>query len=82
MEIRIKEWFEEKAQREAKHYNVWINLKRNEDGTIEVVDGFVTAYVEEQLAESEKAIKVRLASGAVDGSYKGWTLWVPKSVIG
>lgn len=81
MEIRIKRWFADKEQRKAGHFNTYIDLKRNEDGTIEEVDGYVTAYIEEQLAESEKAIKVRLASGAVLGSYNGWELWVPKSVI-
>lgn len=80
-EIKIKRWFEEKAQREAGHFNTYIDLKRNEDGTIEEINGYVTAYIEEQLAESEKAIKVRLASGEVLGNYKGWELWVPKSVI-
>lgn len=80
MEIRIKQWFEEKVQREAKHHNVWLDLKNDENG-IEVIDGYVTAYVDEVLAESEKAIKVRLYSGSVVGSVHGWVTWIPKSVI-
>ena len=44
-------------------------------------DECVFVVAEEVLNESEKAIKVRLATGEVVGSYKGWVAWVPKSVI-
>jgi len=48
---------------------------------VEVIDGYMTVYVEEELKETEKAIQVRLSTGDCVGSYKGWTLWIPKSQI-
>ncbi len=80
-EMKIREWFYDKISTTAKCYNTFIDFKRGADGTSEVVDGYITVFVSEKIAESEKAIKVRLESGAVVGSYKGWETWVPKSVI-
>ena len=80
-ELRIKEWFYNKTEETSGRYNTFIDFVRNEDGMQKVEDGFVTVIVEEKLAESDKAIQVRLATGSVVGSAKGWTTWVPKSVI-
>lgn len=65
----------------AKSYNTFIDFERNDDDMMNVVDGFVTLYAREMLAENEKAIKVCLESGAVVGNCKGWTTWIPKSVL-
>lgn len=81
LEIKVKEWFFDKTHNVAKTYNTFIDFERNSDGMINVVDGFVTLYAREILAESDKAIKVCLESGAVVGSCKGWTTWIPKSVM-
>lgn len=79
--LRIKEWFEEKEQNKASAYNIYFQIAdRNEDGSIKREDGFVS-LVCEILAESEKAVKVHIESGDVVGSAKGWTTWVPKSVV-
>lgn len=80
IEINVKEWFFEKTDKVAKSYNTFIDFARNDDGTINVVDGYVTLFTRELLEESEKAIKVCLESGSIVGSYKGWTTWIPKSV--
>ena len=81
MKLKVKEWFLNKTQETATRYNTFIDFERNEDDTVLVVDGYATVYVEEKLAETEKAVQVKLHTGNVLGSYKGWTVWVPKSVI-
>lgn len=78
-EIKVKEWFVNKAQNEATRYNIFFDHERNEDGTIKVENGFVTVFGE-IVAETEKAIKVELMTGSVVGSGKGWQTWIPKSV--
>lgn len=79
--LKIKEWFFEKIENEASHYHTHLEADY-EDGKRVVEDGCVFAQIEEKIAESEKAIKVRFSSGRIDGSVKGWISWVPKSVIG
>ena len=81
LELHVKKWFYEKTASAAASYNVYIDFARQEDGTIAVTDDTVTLYAREVLAESEKAIKVCLESGAVVGSCKGWTVWLPKSLV-
>ena len=81
MKLKVKEWFLNKTQETATRYNTFIDFARNEDGTILVIDGYATVYVEDKLAETEKAVQVKLHTGNVLGSYKGWTVWIPKSVI-
>lgn len=86
-EIKIKDWFFNKMQDEAKRYNYWIDVKYNEemkDGDANLInneDGYVTAYVQEEIKETEKAVNVVLSTGFIDGSTKGWKTWMPKSVI-
>ena len=81
LDIKVKEWFYKKTDGVAKSYNTFIDYERTPEGSRNVVNGFVTLYAREIIAESEKAIKVCLESGAVVGSYKGWTTWIPKSVM-
>lgn len=81
MTLKVKEWFLNKTQEAATRYNTFIDFERNEDDTILIVDGYATVFVEEKLAETEKAIQVVLHTGDVLGSYKGWKTWVPKSVV-
>lgn len=79
--LKVKKWFADKEQDKASRYNVFFQVaERNEDGTIKCEDGFVS-LVAEILAESEKAVKAHICSGDVVGSIKGWTTWIPKSVI-
>ena len=79
--IKVKEWFEAKEQEKAKKYNIYFQIaERNENGTIKSENGYVSV-VGEILAETEKAVKCHIESGDVVGSYKGWTTWIPKSVI-
>lgn len=72
--MTIKEWFYDKTENTSSYYNLFIDKTDNNDGTVTVV-------VEEKLDESDKAVKVRLSTGDVVGSCKGWTTWIPKSVI-
>lgn len=82
MGMNIKSWFYSKISQEAKRYNCFIDVfNRTEDGRIDFSKEYQTVNVEETLGESEKAVHVRLCTGLVDGSYKGWTCWVPKSCI-
>ena len=79
----IKEWVIEKAQREARRYNIYIDLPERTDDdlrTVMVHDGGYVSVVAEVIAETEKAVKVRLQSGDV-GSADGWMTWIPKSQI-
>lgn len=71
--MKIKEWFYDKQQEIAGGYNCYIDKKDSEEGYVEVVA--------ERIKESEKAIQVKLETGSIVGSYKGWTCWIPKSVI-
>lgn len=81
--IKIKEWMYDKVSQTAKSYNCYIDcFTRSEIGMIQADEnGFVTVLVDEFLAESEKAIQVRLRTGMIDGSVKGWKCWLPKSCI-
>lgn len=82
-ELKIKAWVIDKAQEIAKNYNCYIDYARRDEklGCRIEENGFIYVIAEEILAETEKAIHVRLQTGSVVGSYKGWTLWVPKSQI-
>lgn len=84
--MKVKAWVIEKAQNEAKRYNIWFNIPecgRDADGMhIITSDGYDHIIVEEILSETDKAVKVRIATGWTDGSSKGWTAWIPKSQIG
>lgn len=81
-ELKVKRWVIDKAQQTAGRYNTYIDFsRRNEEGRPLEEDGFVYVLAEEILGESEKAINVRLSTGSVLGSVKGWTLWIPKSQI-
>ena len=78
--MTIKEWLYRKINDQALDYQMMIDVfNRDENGMIP--NDEVKVLVEEVLAESEKAIKVRLATGEVDGSYKGWVCWIAKSCI-
>ena len=80
--LYIKEWLIDKIQAEAGRYDVYIDHpERSEIGTPVVRDGFVMVVIQEMIKETEKAIYVRLSSGSVVGSYKGWRCWLPKSQI-
>lgn len=84
MEIKVKRWIIDKAQDTAKTYNTFIDFTRRTEDVFRAPleeDGYVYVNAEEILGESDKAIHVRLSTGAVVGSYKGWTLWIPKSQL-
>ena len=86
-ELMVKEWMFNKVNDEAQAYNTLIDVKYIEemsDDDYDMIyreDGYVTVYVEEELRETEKAVYVKLSTGAIDGSFKGWKCWLPKSVI-
>ena len=83
-ELKVKSWFIEKAKMEALRYNIIIDTNINREFGEELkedANGCYTVYIEEELKETEKAIQVKLATGHIDGSTKGWTTWIPKSVI-
>lgn len=82
-ELKVKAWVIDKAQRVAGGYNYFIDYARRDEklGTPIEEDGCVYVIAEEVLRETEKAMQVRLQTGSVVGSSKGWTLWIPKSQI-
>lgn len=80
--VKVRDWFIDNTQIIAKKYNTFIDVySRNEDGVIISEDGYYTVKIMEVLSESEKAIQVVLGTGDIVGSYKGWKIWIPKSVI-
>lgn len=80
--MKIKTWFMNKVGEQARHYNMLLDYVRNADRIgFKEEDGCVFPLVEQILKETEKAIQVRFSTGMIDGSQKGWTTWVPKSVI-
>lgn len=79
--LKMKEWLFNKVNNESRNYHIHLDFDRDENGMMEIEDGCVFAHVEEVLGETEKAIKVRLASGECVGSTKGWTTWLPKSCV-
>lgn len=84
MEMKIKTWIIDKIQHEASKYNTYLDIaKRTNDIAHQplIEDGCYFMKISETLEETEKAIKLKFSSGEIDGSYKGWTAWVPKSQI-
>lgn len=80
--IKVKAWVIEKAARTASEYNMFIDrYDRDEDGVLHAGNEWAEVMVEEILNESEKAIQVKLSTGNVVGSIKGYKLWIPKSQI-
>lgn len=83
-EMKIKKWFIEKQKMTAQRYDIYFTFTRRTDDVTNqpvVEDDCYFLEIEEILAESEKAIRVKISSGDVVGSFKGWTTWIPKSVI-
>ena len=83
-ELKVKSWVIDKAAAEAKRFNTWIDFTRRTDDAARrplIEDGCVYVLAEEVLSETEKAVRVKLSTGGVVGSTKGWTLWIPKSQI-
>lgn len=82
--MKIKKWFLDKTQETATRYNTFIDVEdesRTENGIEADSEGYVSVIVREVLRETEKAVQVVLETGNVIGSYKGWTTWIPKSLI-
>lgn len=80
--IKVKEWIITKAQQTAGSYNCFIDYAERDEHTEAPTvdaDGFLTVIAEEVIKETEKAVQVRLQTGDIVGSMKGWTLWIPKS---
>ena len=78
--INIPAWFYYKLRETSDRYHCYIDVyNRGENGSIP--SDVVMVQAQEVLKETEKAIQVKLITGGVDGSYKGWTTWIPKSLI-
>lgn len=77
--VEIKEWLFDRISAEAKSSDVWLTCVRDDKDMIDRSNGKVTVFFDELHGESAKALHVRLASGDVCGSYRGWTVWLPKS---
>lgn len=83
-EMKIKTWFVEKQEAIAQNYNIFFTYTRRTQDVCRkpvIEDDCYFLEIEEILAESEKAVRVKISSGDVVGSFKGWTTWIPKSVI-
>ncbi len=80
-ELKVKTWIIDKAKDQAARYNIFIDYSRREENGSRVEEDGCVYVIAEQLSETEKAVRVRLSSGLVVGSSKGWELWIPKSQI-
>jgi hypothetical protein len=82
--LKVKSWFIDKESEKASRYNTFFDFKRKDNGSWEEIieeDGFKYVFIQKVLNESEKAIQVQISTGDVLGSYKGWKVWIPKSLI-
>ena len=78
--LYIKGWLYRSISNVSNSYYCLINVyNRNDDGTIPSDE--VKVLVDEVYDETEKAVEVRLSTGIIDGSAKGWRCWIPKSAI-
>lgn len=76
--FKIKEWFANKMNNEARAYRMYVNFDQNEDYSTVVEDGCVFA-AGKILSETEKAYRISFSTNS--DSNKDWTTWVPKSVV-
>lgn len=76
--FKMKEWFYNKMNADAKSYYMRVNCDQNEDYSNVIEDNcvFVTGNI---IAETEKAYKVEFCTSSDNN--KDWTAWVPKSVV-
>lgn len=74
--ITVKEWFFNKVNMESKRYGLLL-IGEYKDGVLDCTK----LRVEQILAETEKAFKVMLDAETFRGNWKGFTTWIPKSVI-
>lgn len=82
--LAVKDWFLEKQQKEASHYNMWFDVADRHDESLAcfpVVYEECTTVFATIIKQTEKALYVTLRTGEVQGSYKGWKCWIPKSLI-
>lgn len=76
----VPEWFFDKVNDACKNYGCMLSGEYTEQGGITMLD-HTKLRVDEMICESEKAYKVRVEAETRGGEYKGWTTWVPKSVV-
>ena len=74
--ITVKEWFFDKTNDTCKNFGRLL-VGEYKNGMLD----HTKLRVEEFLAESEKAIKVRLDAETFNGNVASWECWIPKSVI-
>lgn len=80
--ISVKSWVINKAQQDASRYNCFFTYAERDENGAAITDGeYTKVVIEEVIAETEKAVQVRLQTGDVIGSSNGWKLWIPKSQI-
>lgn len=79
--FKVKRWFADKEQAKARSYSTWFDIAKRNSNDQPLVEDECIFLKGEKLQESEKAIKVTLETGECDGSVKGWTCWIPKSVM-
>lgn len=72
----VAEWLFDKVNAQAAEYRIYL-IGEYKDGMLD----HTKLRVEEVVAESEKAYKVKLDAETAGGHVKTWTAWVPKSVI-
>lgn len=80
-EYEIKSWILHQANDKASAYNMDIEWDLNSTTDGHRAGGDYVFVYGEEIKETEKAICIKARTGAIDGSVKGWTLWIPKSQI-
>lgn len=73
---KVKEWFFDKVNETCKGYGRAL-VGEYKNGQLD----HTILRVNEVVAETEKAFKVKLDAETFGGHWVEWTAWVPKSVI-
>lgn len=81
MKMTVKRWIADKAQEEAKRYNLFFNVEYANGYYADTENDTVTFSDVEILKETEKAIQVSIACGNADGKVGTYKAWMPKSQI-
>lgn len=79
--IKVKEWFRDELHDKMMGYRCLPDCEYIEDPVIGSVADGTSLRIAELVAETEKAVKVVVEAETFGGHYKGWTTWIPKSVI-
>lgn len=79
--MTVKEWFRDELKEKMMGYHCLPESEYIEDPKFGSIADDTKLRIAELVAETEKAVKVVVEAETFGGHYKGWTTWIPKSVI-